>query len=268
MTDFLFSGSACVVSVRREPRDYLDIALESKPIVLHSAPGQFVMLKSWPGNDPILPRPFDIVEADTNKNTFRLIVKIVGRGTALMERLEPGDEVTVSGPMGKAITDFNFSSMAILARGCGAAAVLYFARQAALRGIVIHTILSAAEKQKLVLARELRDVSQTFLTATDDGSSGYKGLGTDVLADFLTKNAVDRVYSCGGGPFYYPYLSNLHHTLKMPVYLFVESYMACGAGSCHGCAIKKKHSDDYFLVCRDGPLFSLGEVEEPCLIYQ
>jgi dihydroorotate dehydrogenase electron transfer subunit len=268
LTDFLFSGNARVVSARREPRDYLDIVLECREIAAHSAPGQFVMFKSWQGYDPILPRPFDIVEADKTRNTFRLIVKVVGRGTALMERLNPEDEVAVSGPMGKAITDFNFSSMVILARGCGAAAVLYFARQAAQKGIEIHTILSAVKKQKLVLERELRDISKTFLTATDDGSSGYKGLGTDVLADFLNNTTVDRVYSCGGGPFYYPYLADLHNTGKSPVYLFVENYMACGTGSCHGCAIKKRHGDDYYLVCRDGPLFLLDEVQEPCLIYQ
>jgi len=268
LSETIYAGDARVVSVREAPRDYLDIILECTQIAADSEPGQFVMLKSWSGNDPILPRPFDIVETNKKTNTLRLIIKVVGRGTMLMKQLRQNDRVTISGPLGKPITDYNFNTMVILARGCGAAAVLFFARKAFTKGITIHTILSAATKQKLILENELKSISKTLLTATDDGSSGYQGLGTDVLAEFLAKNNTDRVYSCGGGPFYYPYLEQLQSSGKLPVYLFVENYMACGTGHCHGCAVKKKHKEDYYLVCRDGPLFRLDEVEEPCLIYQ
>ena len=90
----------------------------------------------------------------------------------------------------------------------------------------------------------------------------------DVVDKFLKKHKVDRIYSCGGGPFYYPQLETLHTKDHLPVFLFVENYMACGSGHCHGCAIKMRNSNDYYLVCQDGPLFSLDEVENPCLIYQ
>jgi len=264
----IFSDQAHIVSIKHKPPSYLDIVLKNENIAVHAGPGQFVMLKNWPGNDPILLRPFDIVDIVKKNKTFRLIVKVVGKGTALMQQLKRGDVVTIIGPLGKAIVDYTFSSMVMLIRGCGAAAVLYFAKQAFNKGITIHTILSAATKEKLILEQELRSVSKTFHTATDDGSSGYKGLATEVLKNFLKDNKVDRIYSCGGGPFYFPYLEVLHSKHHFPVYLFVENYMACGTGHCHGCAIKKQKSHDYYLVCQDGPLFSLDEVEQPCLIYQ
>jgi dihydroorotate dehydrogenase electron transfer subunit len=250
----IFTDQAHIISICEAPATYLDIILANENIAAYARPGQFVMLKSWSGNDPLLLRPFGIVDVDKRKKTFRLIVKIAGKGTALMKQLKCGDAVTVIGPLGKAISDYSFSSMVILSRGCGAAAVLFFAEQAFNKGITIHTILSAATK--------------TFHTATDDGSSGHKGLATEVLDYFLKDNKVDRIYGCGGGPFYYPYLETLNTKHQFPVYLFVENYMACGTGHCHGCAIKQKRSNDYYLVCQHGPLFSLDEVEEPCLIYQ
>lgn len=268
MKNKIFTDQARIICIQQTPTTYLDILLRNENIAANAAPGQFVMLKNWTGNDPLLLRPFDIVDVDKRKKTFRLIVKIAGKGTALMERLKADDVVTIIGPLGKRITDYSFSSMAMLIRGCGAAAVLFFAKQAVKMGITIHTILSAASKDKLILEKELKSVSTSFHTATDDGSSGYQGLATEVLKDFLRGNKVDRIYSCGGGPFYLPYLETLNIKHQYPVYLFVENYMACGTGHCHGCAVKKKNSAEYYLVCQDGPLFSLDEVENPCLIYQ
>ncbi len=36
--------------------------------------------------------------------------------------------------------------------------------------------------------------------------------------------------------------------------------MACGIGFCQGCAISKEQDNDYFLVCKDGPVFESNEV--------
>jgi dihydroorotate dehydrogenase electron transfer subunit len=264
----IFTDQAHIISIQERPNSYLDIVIRNENIALNAEAGQFVMLSNWSCNDPLLLRPFNIVDTDKKQKNFRLIVKVVGKGTRLMQQLRIGDTVTLIGPLGKAITDYSFSSMVLLIRGCGAAAVLSFAKQAFKKGITVHTILSAANKEKLILAHELKSISKTFHTATDDGSSGYKGLASELLKEFIQNNNVDRIYSCGGGPFYHPLLETLHVKHHLPVYLFVENYMACGTGHCHGCAIKKKNRDDYYLVCKDGPLFSLDEVENPCLIYQ
>ena len=246
-----FKAKGLIKKITRKPIGYIDLIIEHKSIPFNSYAGQFVMLKSWDSNDPLLPRPFDIVQIFPQASTFRLIVKIAGKGTALMDSLKPGDTVSIAGPLGKPIKDYNFSSMVMLIRGCGAAAVVLFAEQAYKHGIKIHTILSASTKNKLMCVKELQAVSESLLTATDDGSSGYKGLGTKLLKKFLKQNKVERVYSCGGGPFYLPYLKQLQENKNIPVYLFLESYMACGRGHCHGCAVKHKNYDKYYLVCQD-----------------
>ncbi len=259
--------TAVVRTVAHAPDGYLDLVLDEPGISRAARPGQFVMLRFAPGLDPILPRPFDIVETLGNGQSFRLIVKIVGNATRILASVKPGDAVRVTGPLGAPIADFGCASLAFLVRGCGTAAALFFLKEARARRIVIHTVLSASTASKFILKDEIAALSDTLLLATDDGSAGEKALGTDVLRKFLARREVDRVYSCGGGPFYLPFLEDWEAGKKSPVYLFLESYMACGSGQCHGCAVPRR-AGGYALVCREGPLFRLSEVKDPCLIYQ
>ncbi|MBN1524288.1 MAG: hypothetical protein JW904_07400 [Spirochaetales bacterium] len=259
-----------IITVLHEPDGYIDLILYNPSIAKNAGPGQFVMMKAAPVNDPILPRPFDIVDTFPREGTFRLLIKINGRGTALMNSLKPGDDVFITGPLGKPITDFSFSSCAVLFRGCGAAAVLMFIREAKKRGITVYGIASAASSDKLVCKSEISALCDEYLVATDDGSLGLQALGTEVLKNIVEGEGVDRIYSCGGGPFYLPYLMEVQD--RLPVYLFLESYMGCGVGHCHGCAVPKKSRPgdpvQYTLVCQEGPLYKLDEVEDPCQIYQ
>ena len=45
------------------------------------------------------------------------------------------------------------------------------------------------------------------------------------------------------------------------VQVSLEQRMGCGIGSCLGCVIKKAGSQEYLKVCKDGPIFSLAEVD-------
>ncbi|MBN2353138.1 MAG: hypothetical protein JXD23_11255 [Spirochaetales bacterium] len=262
-----YTRTAIVRTVKNAPAGYLDLTIEEPAIAGAARPGQFVMLRFGRTLDPILPRPFDIVETVGNGRSFRLIIKIVGAATRLLESVRTGDEVRVTGPLGAPITDFNCRSLALLVRGCGAAAVIAFLQEARRRGIAVHSVLSASSASKFILRDEFAALSDTLILATDDGSAGEKALGTDVLRRLLAERKVDRVYSCGGGPFYLPFLEEWERSKISPVYLFLESYMACGFGHCHGCAVPRRDGG-YSLVCRDGPLFRLSEVKDPCLIYQ
>jgi dihydroorotate dehydrogenase electron transfer subunit len=41
-------------------------------------------------------------------------------------------------------------------------------------------------------------------------------------------------------------------------YVSLEEFMACGVGACMGCAVKARKG--YKRVCKDGPVFRVGEV--------
>lgn len=263
----IVSGPVIVSAVRRQPEGYVDIDLSSPAIARTGGAGQFVMLRLPRRLDPILPRPFDIVSCSPETGTFRLIIKIVGKATELLESLGAGDTLEVTGPLGKPITDYNCRSLALLVRGCGAAAVLTFLDEAKKRRVRTTTILSAATASKFILKDEIEALTDRLILATDDGSAGEKALGSALLKRVVGESPVERIYSCGGGPFYLPDLRDLNQHGEAPVWLFLESYMACGFGHCHGCAVQLKNGG-YGLVCQDGPLFKLGDIEEPCPIYQ
>ncbi len=53
-------------------------------------------------------------------------------------------------------------------------------------------------------------------------------------------------------------LKAVHYTMDIPGELSLEERMGCGFGACMGCSIKVRGG--YKRVCKDGPVFSSGEL--------
>src|SRR5215467_4864900 len=89
--------AAEVLANRRLTSDYNVLSLSAPEIARRAAPGQFVMLKTSAGGDPLLRRPFSIFEILRNerKDAIGLSVlnKRVGVGTRLLYDKQPGDRV-------------------------------------------------------------------------------------------------------------------------------------------------------------------------------
>ena len=252
--------SATVLEVKAAGAEYVDLLLREPEISAAAGPGQFLMIRAWPGADPMLPRPFDIMQCNPGERTLRLFVKVEGRGTALLKSLEPGTEVKVTGPLGQPVKDFACSSIAFLVRGAGAAAVVHLGEACRSRGIEVYTILSASTASRVVCREYLEPLSTELMIATDDGSEGHRGLATELLDRLLGRESIDRVYTCGSRRFA-RYVQQLDREGRAEGFVFLEGLMACGLGDCHGCAVRKKKESGYLLVCRDGPHFPVGEVE-------
>ena len=77
-----------------EPGIY-DCMLETK-LAKEEKPGQFVAL--YPKDkSTLLPRPISICEADAEKDTLRIVYRVVGAGTEEFSRLKEGDTVDILG---------------------------------------------------------------------------------------------------------------------------------------------------------------------------
>jgi dihydroorotate dehydrogenase electron transfer subunit len=242
-------------------REYTDLLIESKEVARTALPGQFVMLKAWEEErfDPLLHRPFDISEIDAQTGGLRIISKVMGRGTRLMSRLTPGDEVTITGPLGTGITSVQAGSIGLLVRGVGAAAVIALAQKARAEGAEVITFLSASTREKLVCREYLEPVSAELHIATNDGSEGYHGDARDLVEEVMQRRTIDAVYTCGSRRFA-RFIQELHTGGRTDGYIFMEGFMACGIGDCHGCAVKSADREGYYLVCRDGPVFPADKV--------
>lgn len=49
--------------------------------------------------------------------------------------------------------------------------------------------------------------------------------------------------------------------LKIPCYVSLEERMGCGIGACLGLRMQKDGGAANARVCKDGPVFEIGEVE-------
>jgi dihydroorotate dehydrogenase electron transfer subunit len=94
--------------------------------------------------------------------------------------------------------------------------------------------------------------------ATEDGSAGERGLVTDLIPAHAAK--ADAIFACGPVSMYKT-LSWLAREMlpDKPVQVSVEARMGCGVGGCFSCAINT--SAGVKLVCRDGPIFELRDVD-------
>jgi len=108
-----------------------------------------------------------------------------------------------------------------------------------------------------------------FVPVTEDGSAGKKGLVTDLLPDFL--NRADHVYACGPVDMYkamaetsLPVLNTVagrSNSGLSKCQVSLEVRMGCGFGACYGCTVNTRKG--LKRVCRDGPVFELGDIIWP-----
>ena len=115
-------------------------------------------------------------------------------------------------------------------------------------------------KKQIVSDKELRKLGVKVYISTEDGSRGYKGLITDLLkrkARAMSYELGVRIYACGPKPMLKE-VAKLARQLKIPCQVSLEEYMACGIGTCLGCAVKTRTG--FKLVCKDGPVFDAGEI--------
>src|SRR3954453_16826729 len=95
---------AAVIENRRLSADYNVLSLAAPEIAARAQPGQFVMLRTSGGNDPLLRRPFSIFEIIPARGGAPIGVAIfnkrVGIGTTLLSRVEAGARLATLGPLG------------------------------------------------------------------------------------------------------------------------------------------------------------------------
>ncbi len=218
---------------------------------LKSKPGQFVML--WiPGVDE---KPFSI--AWDNGREFALTICRVGPVTEQLFKYQVGQKLGVRGPFGTAYQFDAGENLALVAGGYGAAPMYFVAQEATEIGCQIEFILGARSEDLLIYTEKISQLDNCNLhLATDDGSRGHKGLVTEVLAEVLDSESVDRVFSCGPERMMKA-VGELSEEKNVDCSLSVEKYMKCGFGVCGQCCI----DDSGARACVEGPVMNWRQVK-------
>lgn len=235
--------------------DVWELVVAAPEIASITQPGQFVHIRLTDTIDPLLRRPFSIADCDAAKGTLSLIYRVVGRGTALMTKLQPGDTLSCMGPLGNGFAVTSERPL-LVGGGMGLAPLLLLARAFCSRPATI--LMGGRNEQELFWPKLYSGVCKNIHITSDDGSVGHRGFTIDLLPELLKQNKFDVIYACGP----HAMLTGVAEAAAqygVPCQVSLEDYMACGVGACLSCTCAstsgKRHK-----VCTDGPVFWAQEV--------
>jgi dihydroorotate dehydrogenase electron transfer subunit len=215
--------------------------------------------------DPLLRRAFSI--AAINDDTFDIVYRVEGRGTALLSQQQHGNSIDVLGPLGVPFAPPAAHSI-LVGGGVGVPPLAMFAAQHATDTTYSMTaLIGARSKDYLVCIEDLERNGVPVSVATDDGSAGTQGRVTELLEPMLDKLSPDAerplVYTCGPLVMLRA-VAKLCAVYNVPCQVSLEESMPCGVGVCNGCVVPLLHATDdygaYRRICVDGPVMWAQEI--------
>ncbi len=256
-------------------------------------PGQFVMIRPAPegSSDPLLGRPlalYDVIRDPTGTAiALDIVYLVVGRGTAALARRQPGERLSVWGPLGNGFGPPPAGPVIFVAGGIGQTPFLALGRwwlgmepsdQRSAPSVTTTVAAPSGSKPKtgthkapptitmlygvrtaafLAGVDDFRSAGIDVEVATDDGTAGHHGFVTELLARRLERGEQPaKVIGCGP-PAMLAALSRLVERHGVACDVSLENHMACGFGACFSCVAPIRQSDgstDLRRVCVEGPV--------------
>jgi len=279
-----FTQDGAIAFANFQPGQFAQFDLSNTALPSPDAVPQ--QLRDASGRKILLRRPFSFAEVTTegDKTFAELLYCVVGPATLRMTTLSAGDRIGIIGPLGcgYSIPDGR-KTVLLVGGGMGTPPLQHLAQSLTARndGIDVVSFAGAKTAEALPFEGRLDEISQTLgfsvpefakygiesLIATDDGSTGYHGLVTDCLAEWLEKSDLPSgdIIICACGP--EPMLASVAQIAaekNIDCQVSMERRMACGIGLCQSCAVECKvpGSNDtvYKMCCQDGPVFDGREV--------
>lgn len=207
-------------------------------------PGQFVNIRL---SGLFLRRPISVCAYRPGEMT--LIYKVVGRGTAQLSKMPPGESLDLLVGLGNGFDPEPARGKRVALVGGGVGAPPLYGLMEALRGEEVHVVLGFASAEDVFYAEAFEALGAKVSVATVDGTRGVKGFVTDVLATL----SYDYYFACGPEP-----MLRAVHGLGGEGQLSFEARMACGFGACMGCSCRTIAGSKR--ICTEGPVLHSGEV--------
>ena len=213
-------------------------------------PGQFVMLRLPNDSASTLwGRPFSVCLV--TKRDLVLFFQVVGRATAAMAKLAPGDTVNVWGPLGNGLhVEPNVPTL-LLAGGIGIAPFVGYAHAHPTpwelsmdfgHRMPLNCYPFDSMNEKILVDPHLErnlDDRERFVRLMDERIQEYAGSGL--------------VMACGPSAFLKT-VQQLSAKHKARTQLCLETRMACGVGACLGCVVKAALPPENGVCRTDAPV--------------
>ena len=222
-------------------------------------PGQFIIAKTDEIGESI---PLTICDYDREKGTVTIVVQTIGAGTKRMMDLEEGDSLMdFVGPLGNPselcmeenLEETRKKKIVFIAGGLGTAPIYPQVKWLHEHGVEADVIMGSRNKELLFFIDEMKAVAKNCYVCTDDGSYGFKGVGTAQL-EALYEEGVRYDQCVAIGPMIMMKFSCLTtKKLGIPTIVSMNPIMVDGTGMCGACRLVV--GDEVKFACVDGPEF-------------
>jgi ferredoxin--NADP+ reductase len=241
-----------IVDKRQIGEEVFWARVEAPLIAQARRPGQFIILSI--DNEHSERIPLTIAGADPAEGTIELIWQRVGKTTAELADLQPGDEIAnVSGPLGTPTHVENFGLVVCIGGGIGNAPLLPIATALKEAGNTVVSILGARDASRLILEQQFADISDELVVCTDDGSYGRKALVTEPLREICGRNPKPDHAFAIGPTIMMKFCCDVTREFDVPTQVSLNTIMVDGTGMCGGCRVEVDGQPKF--VCVDGPEF-------------
>ena len=233
--------------------------IEAPRVAKSAKPGQFIIVKMDDIGERI---PLTICDYDAEKGTVTIVFQTIGASTERMAKYEEGDSFRdFVGPLGRPsemvdedLEELKKKNILFIAGGVGTAPVYPQVKWLKKQGINADVIVGARSTNIAILQEEMKAVAGNYYLATDDGSSGYKGLVTDKLKDLVEKEGKKYDLVVAIGPMIMmKFVCLLTKELNIPTIVSMNPVMVDGTGMCGACRITVGGKVKF--ACVDGPEF-------------
>ena len=227
------------------------MVVEAPAVAKKALAGQFIILRVHEDGERI---PLTIADYDREKGTITIIFQIVGKTTMLLNQLNVGDCILdFVGPLGKPSHVDGYKKVCVIGGGVGCAIAYPTAKALHENGTKVTVITGFRNKDLVILEEEFKQVSTHAYLVSDDGSTGVKGLVTNVLEDLINKGeSFDEVIAIGP-LIMMKFVCQLTKKYGIKTVVSMNPIMIDGTGMCGGCRLSVGGETKF--ACVDGPDF-------------
>ncbi len=239
--------------------------IEAPRVARAALPGQFVIVRVDEQGERI---PLTIADYDAGQGWVDIVTQAIGVSTRKICAREAGEFLTdFAGPLGRPsdfvnepLEEVRKRRYLFVAGGVGTAPVYPQVKWLREHGVEADVIIGAKTRAMLIYTEEMRAAASHLHIATDDGSEGFPGLVTDLIADLIDNRREHYDVCVSIGPMIMmKFVARTTARYGLKTIVSLNALMVDGTGMCGACRVTVGGKTRF--VCVDGPEFDAHQVD-------
>lgn len=279
----IFVEDGELLTVDEFPGEQFIMRIRSPKCAAAAKPGSFVHLTC--DETLAMRRPLSIMRVEDD--CIDILYKIVGDGLRRLSNKQPGDPISVLGPIGLPFQpSAERPNTLLIGGGVGIPPMVFIADYLRQQGGNWAPLAILGSELPFPFALQNSTIKTPWVDEKIDATmpllegwgipcrlatlagfdACYDGYVTELADKWLSTLSVDElakveVFACGPTPMLKA-VAALAAEYDLPCQVSLEEFMACGVGGCAGCAVKINTPDGEAMkrVCVDGPVFDASSI--------